>query len=169
MVTNGDFLLTATFGTSGCMVYRWIWRSSCIRPVWRGRTYSGTLCYSFRRGENSGFGYRRIVFNEELSLIPWKPVKEVNARIILGNLTVLRWNLLALCEILKPPADLLLTPSDWIILFLLPCGLIRRNQTYPCLHLLIKRLALGEVMATTRELYLSPFYFLPYFCLLKLI
>lgn len=142
------------------MVYRWIWRSSCIRPVRRGRTYSGTLCYSFRRGENSFFGYRSIVFNEELRLIPWKPVKEVNARIILGNLGVFEmeltnpmWDFKTIC---RPTSH----PSDWNILFLLPCGLIRRNETYTCLHLLIKRLALGEVVATTLELYLS-FFFLP--------
>ena len=57
-----DFLLTATFGAGGCMVYRWIWRSSCIWPMWRGRAYSGTLCHSWlRKWKNSGFGLKRVV------------------------------------------------------------------------------------------------------------
>lgn len=47
----------------------------------------------FQVGENSSFGYRRVVFNEELRFIPKKPVKDGNARIILGNLPVFEMEL----------------------------------------------------------------------------
>lgn len=157
-----DFLLAATLGTSGCVVYRWIWRSSCVWPMWRGRAYSGISCYFWLRRESDCVFDNGVMFNGELELIPWKLFIEVVSRLcfrhvalrlLCGFKSVCLGGVVGLLSARSVVGSIPSTQHKNIIihfsLFSVANGILVSLTlwAYSCFHLLIERLTFENILA----------------------
>lgn len=158
-----DFLLAATLGTSGCVVYRWIWRSSCVWPMWRGRAYSGISCYFWLRRESDYVFDNGVMFNGELELIPWKLFIEVVSRLCFRHVALLLCGfksvsvgLVGVVGLLSARSVVGSIPSTQhkniithVSLFFIANGILVSLTlwAYSCFHLLIERLTFENILA----------------------